>query len=196
MNRSRWIALAAMLLLSPGARPAAAQLFTPSFLAPARAGDLGVYLSSGIADDGFAVEGIWRRGFGAYDLGLRAGVADVGDAALLVGAEYRNPLEIGTAPIDVSVTGGAQVVVGSESGLGVQAGATLGHTFVTPGLTVTPYLHPRLGLMDPIGAAEDVSLELLADLGVDLTVPAGLVVRVGLGFADETATLGIGLSWR
>src|SRR3712207_6952846 len=52
-----------------------------------------------------AVEGILRQTFGPFDLGLRAGIVDAPGADFTIGGEYRNPIAVGTTPIDVAVTG-------------------------------------------------------------------------------------------
>jgi len=176
---------------------ASAQLFTPSYLSPRPSSDVGVHLSDGFGrGGGLAVEGIWRRGFGGYDLGGRAGIGESGgDAVLLIGADYRRPLALQTAPVLVAATGGAQVAVGSASAFGIDAGATIGATFTPEGISVTPYMHPRLALLRSADTAE-FGLALLADLGVEVEVQPNLKIRLGLGFGSETADFGIGLAWR
>lgn len=190
--------LLAAALLPAAPRSAAAQIFTPAFLAPVRGADTGIHLEDGFSgSDGIAVELIWRRGYGAYDLGLRGGIADQGEGAgILLGADYRNPLEIDVAPLAVAITGGAQVVVGEESGFGVDAGVTVGSTFTFPQLAVTPFLHPRLGLVDGVRAGDELGLEVLADVGAEVTFAPNFVARLSLGFGDPTASFGIGLAWR
>lgn len=187
--------LFAALLAAPAA---SAQIFTPTYQAPRTSSDMGLYLSDGPGD--FAVEGILRRNFGGYDLGFRIGVADTHDASLLIGGELRNPLLIGTEPIDVAFTAGIQALVGDASGLGFHGGLTLGHTFrpVQGGFTFTPYVHPRLALVEPVGD-DDFGAELLADLGLDFDFASGISLRVGIPFADlrgPDAAWGIGLAWR
>jgi hypothetical protein len=191
-----WSVLLALVLL-----PAAleAQVFTPSYLAPRQSADRGIHISDGFArGGGLAVEGLWRFGFGGYDLGLRSGVGEAdGDAYLLLGGDYRRPLALGTDPIDLAVTGGAQVGIGSDSFFGFDVGVTLGSTFTPEGIGVTPYLHPRLALVSIRDEERDrTGLAVLADLGVEVEVQPNFLIRLALGFGSETAAFGIGLAWR
>jgi len=194
--RMRFIlSLSIMVMALPSV--AAAQLFTPSYLAPRTSTDVGLHISDGFGrGGGLAVEGIWRRGFGGYDLGARAGVGEsAGDAVLLIGGDYRRPLDLQTAPVLVAATGGAQVAIGSASAFGFDVGATIGATFTPEGIRVTPYMHPRLALLRS-AESTNFGLALLADLGVEVEVQPNLMIRLGLGFGSDTADFGIGLAWR
>jgi hypothetical protein len=174
----------------------AAQVFTPTFMGPRQGGSLGVYISDFDPGD-LAVEGIYRQGFGAFDLGLRGGIVDAGGTAFSIGAEYRNALPLGTAPIDISVTGGAQALIGEDDAdwLGLQAGLTIGGTFRSPGLAISPYVHPRIGFME--GPADDgFESDLLAEIGADFDFSTRLAIRLAIGLDDTGADWGIGLAWR
>ena len=168
-------------------------MFTPTFQSTERSNDIGLYLSDGPGD--LAVEGIWRRGFGTGDLGLRAGFADLGDGELMLGADWRQPLALGTQPVDVALTFGGQAVLGDVDGVGGQVGLAFGHTFVEQGLHVTPYVHPRVALVSALGNDSDAKLDVLADLGADFRFAPNLVLRVGVNLGDG-ADWGIGLAWR
>lgn len=178
------------------AAPAPAQVFTPTYQAPRSSSDLGIYLSDGPGS--IAVEGVLRRGFGGYDMGLRAGLADTEDVSVLLGADLRNPLAVGTAPIDLAFTAGIQALLGDATALGLQGGLSIGHTFVPSGagFSVTPYIHPRAALIDGTGPGEGFDFELLADLGFDFGLASGLILRVGINLAPPAADWGIGLAWR
>jgi hypothetical protein len=171
-----------------------AQVFTPTYMAPRSGADLGIYLSDGPGD--FAVEGILRRGFGGYDLGLRLGLADTDDLTLLISGELRNPIATG-APLDLAITGHAQGAFGDRRGAGFLLGLSLGHTFGTPGLSFTPYLHPRFGLVHPLRRnGGDFELDLLADFGFDVRISPSLDLRFGIGFGNPGAAWGVGFAWR
>ncbi|MEX2570492.1 MAG: hypothetical protein WD737_04250 [Gemmatimonadota bacterium] len=178
------------IVLTAGATQA--QVFTPTFMAPGGASDVGLYLSEGPGD--FAIEGIWRRSSGGYDLGFRGGVADLGDLSVLVGGELRNPLALG-APVDVAVTGAAQGVIGDVSGAGFLVGLSVGHTFGAADFALTPYLHPRVGLVNGFGP-DDFELELLADFGFDFRISPRLDLRFGIAVDDVGAEWGVGFAWR
>jgi hypothetical protein len=181
--------------LSFGAAQAVeAQVFTPTYMAPQLENSLGVYL----ADYGdLAVEGVWRGGFGGYNLGLRGGIVDADEATgILLGGELRNPLSLGTAPLDLAFTAGVQGILGDFEALGVQAGLSIGHTFVPDAgqFRFTPYIHPRIAYVDP-GEPADGDLELLADLGFDLDFASNLSLRLGVNLGDG-ADWGLGIAWR
>ena len=176
------LALVAISLL--GASNGEAQVFTPTFQPPSGGGNVGVYLSD--FDDDLAVEAIFRQGTRPYDLGFRIGVADVGDAAFLLGVDFRNPLALGTAPLDLAVTAGVQALLGDVDGYGFQGGLSIGSTFGLEGFTFTPYVHPRLALVNPIGGNDDADLDVLADVGFDLGFPS-FVLRFGANLANNPA---------
>jgi hypothetical protein len=178
-----------------GAAPVQAQVFTPTFMAPRVSNDIGVYYAD-LGD--FALEGIVRGNFGGSNLGLRLGVADfdTDDTVISLGGELRSPINAGTAPVDLAFIAGVQALVGDGSSVGIQGGISLGHTFVSPGLTVTPYLAPRLALSDA-NPDDEFEADFLADLGIDLAFAPNLTVRFGAQLADgPQADWGLGVSWR
>lgn len=195
MKKNWWGAAAVAVAMGVAAPSAGAQVFTPTFMAPRVSNDLGIYYS----DRGdFALEGIARGSFGGSNLGLRVGLVEPrgeGDAAISLGGEFRSPIVLRGAPIDLSFIGGVQALVGDGDALGFQGGVSLGHTFVSPGLNVTPYLAPRLALTND-NAEKDFEADVLLDLGIDLSFAPNLSVRFGAGLGDNQADWGIGLSWR
>jgi len=180
----------AAVLLAFAVAPLQGQIFTPSYMAPQPGGDVGLYLSDGPGN--FAIEGIMRRHFGGYDLGFRLGVAGGDDTRVLVGGEYRMPLAFGV-PLDFAFTAGAQGMLGDRSGAGIQAGLSMGARLPTAGVAITPYIHPRFGLVnrDP----GDTEATVLADIGFDFGFP-NLILRLGFGLGGPTASWGMGFAWR
>lgn len=167
-----------------------AQVFTPSYQAPVVMYDLGVYLSDSPGD--LALEGIYRAG----PIGLRVGYVDAEpDGLVSVGGEARVPI-MERAPIDVAFTAGVQGLIGEVDALGLQAGLTIGHRFVNPGLALTPYIHPRIALIDGFAEDDDWETELLGELGLDAEFSQNLIFRLSLGLSDESPDVGLGLAWR
>lgn len=189
----RALVLGALAVAGMTAAEAEAQVFTPTYLAPRVANEVGVYLSDGPGD--LAAEGILRRNFSGTMLGLRLGIVDVGETELSIGGEILSPIAV-QAPINLALTAGGQAIVGDADALGLQVGLDVGATFRSPGLTVSPYVHPRLGFIDDFGGGEGLETELLADLGVNLDFQPGLSLRLGIGLSDHVADWGVGLAWR
>lgn len=186
--RRAWMmpaAVAGALAVSAGG--ADAQVFTPSYQAPVVMNDIGVYLSDGPGD--VALEGIYRSG----PVGLRVGFVDAGTDLLSLGGEVRVPL---TAPIGVAFTAAAQGLIGDVDAIGVQAGLSIGHRFVSPGVALTPYIHPRIALIDSFSTTDDFESEVLAEIGLDAEFSQNLIFRISAGLSDESPDVGVGLAWR
>ena len=194
MKKSRMLCLAGILAGTVNISEAAAQVFTPTFQPPLGRGNVGVYLSD-FEQGGLAVEGIFRQGGRPYDLGFRIGIADVEDAAFLLGADLRNPLQLGTAPLDIAFTAGGQALLGERDGFGFQAGLSVGSTFGADGFLFTPYIHPRIALVDDYRPTDDeLQLDVLADVGVDVAFP-NFILRFGVNLG-KFADWGIGVALR
>jgi hypothetical protein len=197
------IRLASGLVLAAAlfASEARAQVFSPPFQSPIPASDFGVYVSD-IGD--IAVEGVWRRpSRGGSDIGIRAGFADLGGGALMVGLETRNPVVLAGAPIGLAFTAAGQGLIGEGTTLlGGQVGFSAGQRIPAGNFSVTPFIHPRLALVanladddDGIEDDNEVELDVRADVGADFDFAAGLSLRIDINLA-EGANWGIGLAWR
>jgi hypothetical protein len=187
--RKKWILPAAVAAaLVAGAEKVEAQVFTPSYQAPVVMNDLGIYLSDGPGD--LALEGIYRAG----PIGLRVGFVDAAEDLISIGGEFRSPIQ--AAPIDLAFTAGAQGLIGDFDAIGLQAGLSIGDRFVTPGVALTPYIHPRIALIDGLATDDDFEAELLAELGLDAEFSTNLILRLSVGLSDESPDVGIGFAWR
>ncbi|HYR12038.1 MAG TPA: hypothetical protein VEQ60_29910 [Longimicrobium sp.] len=188
MKKTWFVSMAVAGAVTVGAATADAQVFTPSYQAPVVMNDLGIYLSDGPGD--MALEGIYRSG----PLGLRVGFVDAADDLLSIGGEVRMPIE--SAPIDVAFTAGAQGLIGDFDALGVQAGLSIGERFVSPGVALTPYIHPRIAFIDGLATDDDFEAELLAELGLDAEFASNFILRLSIGLSDPSPEVGVGLAWR
>jgi hypothetical protein len=191
------LALGAALLASPSQ----AQVFTLPFQSPVPSSDFGVYVSD-FGD--VAVEGIWRRpSRGGSDLGIRAGYADTGDGALMVGLETRSPVVLAGAPLGLAFTAAGQGIFGDGTSLlGGQVGFTAGQRIPAGTFSVTPFIHPRLIVAadlsddgDVVSDDNEVDLDVGADIGADFEFAAGVSLRLDINLADG-ADWGLGLAWR
>ncbi|HEV2736663.1 MAG TPA: hypothetical protein VGV85_17580 [Longimicrobiaceae bacterium] len=189
----KWLVgtLAVAALAAASAGSARAQVFTPTFQSPRLTNDIGVYLSDSDPGD-LSLEGIWRGG----PFGLRVGLVDAGDDLLSIGGELRSPLLLAGAPVSLAFTAGAQALIGDAEAFGVQGGLSAGYTFNSPGLAVTPYIHPRIGLINGLPEDDDLEVEVMADLGVDVEFAPRFILRFGANLGDVGADWGIGLAWR
>lgn len=194
----RAAAVLAALAAALSAGRAEAQVYSPPFMSPTPTSDFGIYVSD-IGD--VAVEGIWRRIARGGDIGVRAGYADTGEGALMLGIEMRNPVVLAGAPIGLAFTAGAQGLISDNPRVGGQVGFTAGQALPAGTITVTPYIHPRLALVaspDTDNELEDddnFDLDVRADIGADLDFAAGVSLRFGINLA-EGASWGLGLAWR
>jgi hypothetical protein len=188
MRKYSFAAAAALCLAV--ASPATAQIFTPTFTSPRLLNEVGVAVSDGPGD--LALEGIWRGG----PLGLRVGFVDAHDGLLSISGEMRSPLPMAGAPVGLAFTAAAQGLIGDVNAAGVQGGLTAGYTFMGSGMAFTPYLHPRIGMVRPLGRNRDWGLEVLADVGADLEFYNNLVLRLGVNLGDVGSGWGVALGWR
>ena len=169
---------------------AGAQVFTPTYSSPRLVNEIGVHASQNPGN--VTLEGIWRGG----PLGLRLGFVNGTNDLISVGGELRNPIRIPGAPLGLAFTAGAQALVGDVNALGVQAGVSAGYTFVGSGMALTPYIHPRVGLINHLGGTEDLEFEVLADVGADLEFWNNLLVRIGFSLDEDSENWGFGIGWR
>jgi hypothetical protein len=195
MTKTIGCALPALCALWAAA-PAAAQVFTPTYMTPFTGNELGVYASNGPGD--LALEASWRRlTAGGADLGIRAGFADFEAGVLLLGVEVRNPVVLAGSPIGLAFTAGAQAGLGDMIGFGGQAGFSAGHTFVPGNFSLTPYIHPRLVVVNELSAIRETDLQLQAraDVGADLAFEGGFSFRFAANLG-RGARFGAGVAFR
>ena len=198
IRRSTFLAAAAAVLALAAPDALDAQISTPTFMSPRLSSDVGVYLSNpGYGQ--LAVEGIWRRNQGTYDLGLRGGLVDTSDdAAVTLGVEFRNPFVLAEPPVLAAVTAGAQALIGDVQRIGAQVGLSVGATFYPEGtpFSLTPYLHPRLAVVSGLRDGDGTDINLLADIGVDLEFAPNVSLRLGIGVGDDSSSFGFGFAIR
>lgn len=189
------IIASSLLALAVGfaAVPAHSQVFTPSYMSPRVTSDVGVYFSDGPGD--FAVEGIWRGAYGGQNIGLRAGIADTEDVMVLVGGELKSVIQQ-SSPLELALTASGQGAFGDWDGFGFLLGLGIGHTFILDQLQVTPYVHPRVGLINSLGGNSDTDFEVLADFGIDARLTENIEIRFAFPLDSESSDWGVGFAWR
>jgi hypothetical protein len=123
-------------------------------------------------------------------------VSELSSAALDIGGELRAPIPAPSAPVSLAFIAGAQGIIGDQSAVGLQGGLSVGYTFVGPPVNITPYVAPRVALVDGFGPNDSMKAHLLADIGVDVDIQPRLSLRFGIGLTDTNDAWGIGLAWR
>jgi hypothetical protein len=200
MRRNGTLATAAVL--SVVSTVAGAQATgTTTFNAPYRAfqrSEIGVLLS--FPDGGgTALEGAYRRAYGRFDIGFKAGFFDPdgpGDTEVLLGVEARQRVITHTEdfPLDGAlVLGVGGNFVSGNSVMIIPAGLTLGRRIDPRGSTVSiiPYVEPTLYLL-----AGDVTdhVQFAFGLGADFRLTRRFDARLSAGLGDNEG-VSIGAVW-
>lgn len=175
----------------------------PLFASPQPARGFGVYVAD-MAGGDIGVMATWQATRAPNRLELRFGVADNGgpefqddsDMSGFAGLNISGLLARSSAdmPLDVSWVAGAGVGFGSWAIITLPVGVSAGHTFKADGFDLTPYVTPRLvfdatmGLEDPFGGdADQTDLGFVMDLGVDVALNRGWLLRFGASLGDHEA---------
>ena len=209
-----FVALSAAVVTVLASSPADAQAFNyPSLQLPtASTRD---YTAGIVGGRGSTIVVQWRERFTAgSQFGVDAGLANpqTRNSLLLfvAGSAGQEVLRAsGDQPLDILATAGVGLALGGRTSLlRVPIGASIGHTFdlgeTSAGMSVTPYVHPRLSLdvcnncAGPNGRQANVSVNF--DLGASLQVNRQFAVRAAgvfsggnlLGTGDAFT---VGFSW-
>ena len=179
----------------------------PTFFSPRPMDDVGIYAFKTDferIDDATGLKLIWRQS-GNLNLGLHAGAADLGDIGntILLGGEFYGPLTGATASTGLIMSWGlgAGAVFGSDYiDLSIPLGVSIGMNLGTGGVSLLPYVHPRVSLdVTAIGEGEneqtDTNIGLSVDLGVDVGLGERFILRAGGSFGDRDA-YGVGIAMR
>lgn len=193
-------ALGAAALLAPVRRAAAQAWFYPSFQTPRTVER--EYNFAAVAAHGADLLFQWREGIApGSQLSLDAGLADPNgpsNTKLFVGGQYA--LEVvratGDQPLDLLATVGAGLAVGNGPSLfRIPVGVSVGHTFpLEGGMSVTPYVHPRVSLdfWSRSDGGDHVSLDF--DVGASFVLTSALSLRGSLVFSgNDAASTGFGI---
>jgi len=171
---------------------------TASFNAPYRAFDkyeFGGTVSFNTGDV-TGVEGQFRFGYRAFDIGLRGGVAFTpGDDAVLLGVEGRGRVLTHSEqmPLDGAVVTGLGFVFNNGTTVNVPVGLSLGRrlNLENSDISVIPYVQPTLNMVfgDPGG-----HVGFSFGLGADVRLSRFFDARVSGGFGTDWAPEGISIS--
>lgn len=199
----------AVAALSLAAAPAGAQAFAyPSFQLPRVTGrefNFALADADGQASDATSLVFQWREGRGGRSqLSLDVGFSDIGpDGAFLLGGQFARQLVTSNAstPFDVLFTVGANIAridteIDDETLLRIPVGVSAGRVFpIEGGMSITPYIHPRVVFADGGGDSE---LGFEFDLGGEFKFSPAFGVRLSATLGDDdinSDSFGVSLSW-
>jgi hypothetical protein len=193
-----WVVLA----LAATAGSAAAQAtYTPSFNAPYRA--FGQHEFGGTISfeqgSSIAVEGQYRFGYRAFDIGLRGGmrfIDDPGENQVLVGVEGRGRILTHSEqfPLDGAVIVGFGLLLDGGTDLAIPAGLSLGRrlNIEDSEVSIVPYAQPTL-FITTLGP-DDIELGFGFGFGADFRLSRFFDARVSAGLGTDFAPEGVSIS--
>jgi hypothetical protein len=171
---------------------------SPALLSPTVPGGFSIFLVEPAGGDLGAL-GTLRHSAGPVGLGYRVGIAEesgpAGDVAVSGGIDVSGLLARGVegSEIDVIWWAGGGMSIGSDWVVSAPAGIMLGWSGGGDGVIFSPYggVHVVLDLTGNDGDA--VNFDGVADLGVDLVLSSGWMIRAGatLGSSRESIAVGI-----
>ena len=191
------------LLTAALAVPASAQIAweSPALISPVAPSGLSLFLLEAAGGDLGAL-GTYRRGTGPVGYGFRFAIADEGgpdsDVAVAGGVDLSGFLSraVEGSEVDLVWWSGAGIGVGGETLLTIPLGLIVGWSGSGGDIVLSPYGGAHVVLDIISGDGDNVDLDLVADLGLDLVLPSGWLLRFGATLADggrDALALGIRL---
>jgi hypothetical protein len=204
MNRSR-LGIMALLALAASAGTAAAQAtFTPSFNAPYRAFGQHEFGGTISFEEGSStsVEGQYRFGYQAFDIGFRGGIRfidDPGEDMVLIGVEGRGRVITHSEqfPLDGAVILGFGMNIDGGTFFNVPAGLSLGRRLNVEGsdVSIVPYVQPTLFLINyEFGGDRETDIEFGFGFGADFRLSRFFDARISAGLGTDLAPEGVSIS--
>jgi len=182
------------------ARPAAAQIAwdSPALISPAVPGGLSLFLVNPAGGDLGAL-GTFRHAAGPVGLGYRAAIADesgTSDLAFSAGIDVSGLLAraVEGSEVDVIWWTGGGLGLGSETVITAPLGVILGWTGDGGDVGFSVYGGGHVVLDIITGTGDNVRFDGVLDLGTDIVLSSGWMVRVGASLGDrESLALGMRL---
>ncbi len=193
--------IVAVLVALAMAAPASAQIAwdSPPFISPVSPAGVSLFFLSGSGDRLGAMATL-RHDAGPVGLGYRLAVTeetDPGDAVLAGGVDISGFLGRGieNSEIDVAWWSGLGVGVGNETVVSVPLGIIAGWSGSSDsGVIFSPYGGGHVALDVASGEGDTVSFSGGIDVGGDIVLSSGWMVRFGATFGDrEAIALGLKL---
>jgi hypothetical protein len=198
VSRSLVRHFALVLVTAVLATPASSQIAwdAPALVSPAVPAGFSVFLVNPAGGD-LGAFGTLRHSAGPVGLGYRAGVADesgTGDVAFAAGIDVSGFLARGVegSEVDVIWWWGGGIGFGSETLVTFPLGIVLGWTGSGGDVLLSPYGGAHVVLDIASGPGDSLHFDGVVDLGLDLVLPSGWMVRMGASLGDREA-LGLGV---
>ena len=168
----------------------------PSLVSPYAPGGLSVFLVG--ADPGGALGAMaqWRTTRGALGWGYRGGVVqdDADQAVVFAGVDVSGVLARSVEDADVHVAwwSGLGAGVGDEVLVSIPLGLVVAWQGLGDGTVFSPYAGGHVTLDLATGEGGDAALDGSLDVGLDLTLTSGWIVRFGAALFGR-GSLGVGI---
>ena len=195
-TRALALSLGVVLCWAPATASAQYAWDGPSLVGPHAPLGLSVVLVA--TDPGGALGAMaqWRRDGAAMGWGYRGGIvqSDSDDLAVFGGVDVSGVLAESVEDADIQVLwwSGAGAGLGHELVLSVPVGLVASWRGMGDGTAFAPYAGAHAALDLATGDGDNVSLEASLDLGLDLTLTTGWVVRFGASLFGRDA-VGVGI---
>jgi len=190
-----------VLALAASAGSAAAQAtFTPSFNAPYRAFERHEFGGTISFEEGSStsLEGQFRFGYRAFDIGVRGGVRfrdDPLEDMIILGVEGRGRLLTHSEqfPLDGALILGAGLLLDGGTDLVIPAGLSLGRrlNIEDSGVSIVPYVQPTL-FITTFGDPMEVGFGF--GFGADFRLSRFFDARISAGLGTNNAPEGVSIS--
>ena len=195
MRRSFAIVLALGLAVAP--LSAQVVFDGPPLIGPAAPNGLAIYLANPEPGDGLGALATWRHSRGSVDVGYRASVGQGADDDLALGGglDLSGVLTRGLEDTDIDVLWwtGVGMGIGDDVIVSLPLGIVAGWTGEGDDVVFSPYLGSHVALDFTSSDGDEVALDVSLDVGMDLELTSGWVVRFGLSLGGRDA-LALGVS--
>lgn len=193
---NRLAVFVALWVVMPSTAQAQVAWDAPVLLSPHAPQGLSVFVVGSGPGDAVGVLGQWRQDRASLGLAYRAGIAqsDADDVSVHGGVDISGLLasSIEDADIQVAWWTGLGGGVGNEVVVSIPVGLVASWRGLGDGNVFAPYAGAHVSLDLASGEGDAVSLDGSLDMGLDLTLVSGWVVRFGASLLGrESVALGI-----
>jgi hypothetical protein len=169
---------------------------SPPLIGPASPLGFAAFLTSLSPGDGIGGLATWRHETGSLELGYRVAVVEGADSdfALGGGVDISGVLSAGIEEADIQVLwwSGLGAGVGEDVLVSIPVGLVAGWTGSGDDVVFSPYVGGHVALDFTNIDGDEISFDALLDLGLDLFLVSGWVIRFGASLGGREA-LALGL---